>query len=132
LMEAAYLGDVAKVNKLVAEGADIDAGDDYGWTAIRYAVRNNRAETTVTLIEHGADVNIASHTGRTPLMSAASNGLDTMCKILVGAGADVMQNDENGRTAYDLAMRGGPCGNKDIRDVVGFGQTDGTQQWTRE
>ena len=40
LMKAAYLGDTAKVRELAEDGADLDATDAYGWTAVRYAVRN--------------------------------------------------------------------------------------------
>eukprot|EP00434_Breviolum_minutum_P001472 symbB.v1.2.001300.t1/scaffold57.1/size370615/9 len=91
LMEAAYRGDTLKVKEAVEKGADVDAADAYGWTAVRYAVRNRQIESVKMLLELGADINKASKTGRTPLMSAAGNGLEEMCALLVEQGdADIM------------------------------------------
>ncbi|CAE7803216.1 ANKRD11 [Symbiodinium necroappetens] len=123
LMQAAYKGDTKKVKALVDGGADVNQQDAYGWTAVRYAVRNRQLKSTETLLDLGADVNIASKTGRTPLMSAAGNGLEELCKMLVEQGdADIMAGapaaDEGGKTAYDLALRTGPLGSDLIRDLV--------------
>ncbi|CAL1170589.1 unnamed protein product [Cladocopium goreaui] len=134
LMQAAYLGDTAKVKELVEKGADIDAEDAYGWTAVRYAVRNRQLDSVKALLDLGADVNRPSKTGRTPLMSAAGNGLEEMCALLVEQGdADIMAQDDGGKTAYDLAMRGGPFGSDKIRDLVAGGQTPGAgdEGWQR-
>eukprot|EP00439_Symbiodinium_sp_Y106_P050272 s1303_g6.t1 len=150
LMQAAYKGDTkkaptrfaqrtamcfsAEVKALVDGGADINQQDAYGWTAVRYAVRNRQVKSTQTLLDLGADVNIASKTGRTPLMSAAGNGLEELCKLLVEQGdADIMAADEGGKTAYDLALRTGPLGSDLIRDLVAGGQTPGAGEegWKR-
>ncbi|CAE7484181.1 unnamed protein product [Symbiodinium microadriaticum] len=134
LMQAAYKGDTEKVKALVDGGADVNQQDAYGWTAVRYAVRNRQLKSTETLLDLGADVNIASKTGRTPLMSAAGNGLEELCKLLVEQGdADIMAADEGGKTAYDLAMRTGPLGSDLIRDLVAGGQTPGAGEegWKR-
>mmetsp|Transcript_60259 Transcript_60259/g.140942 ORF Transcript_60259/g.140942 Transcript_60259/m.140942 type:complete len:200 (-) Transcript_60259:110-709(-) len=134
LMQAAYKGDTKKVKALVDGGADINQQDAYGWTAVRYAVRNRQVKSTQTLLDLGADVNIASKTGRTPLMSAAGNGLEELCKLLVEQGdADIMAADEGGKTAYDLALRTGPLGSDLIRDLVAGGQTPGAGEegWKR-
>eukprot|EP00913_Durusdinium_trenchii_P013061 g12261.t1 len=64
LMKAAYLGETAKVKELVDQGAEIDAEDAYGWTAVRYAVRNRQLDSVKTLLELGADINRPSKTGR--------------------------------------------------------------------
>jgi len=134
LMEAAYRGDTLKVKEAVEKGADVDAADAYGWTAVRYAVRNRQIESVKMLLELGADINKASKTGRTPLMSAAGNGLEEMCTLLVEQGdADIMATDEGGKTAYDLALRAGPFGSDRIRDLVAGGQTPGASEegWQR-
>ncbi|CAE7328800.1 unnamed protein product [Symbiodinium sp. CCMP2456] len=134
LMQAAYKGDTKKVKALVDGGADVNQQDAYGWTAVRYAVRNRQLKSTQTLLDLGADVNIASKTGRTPLMSAAGNGLEELCKLLVEQGdADIMAADEGGKTAYDLALRTGPLGSDLIRDLVAGGQTPGAGEegWKR-
>eukprot|EP00437_Effrenium_voratum_P033462 CAMPEP_0181460764 /NCGR_PEP_ID=MMETSP1110-20121109/33513_1 /TAXON_ID=174948 /ORGANISM="Symbiodinium sp., Strain CCMP421" /LENGTH=188 /DNA_ID=CAMNT_0023585333 /DNA_START=68 /DNA_END=634 /DNA_ORIENTATION=- len=135
LMKAAYEGDTAKVEELAGKGVDIDAEDTYGWTAVRYAVRNRQLDSVKKLLELGADINKASKTGRTPLMSAAGNGLEEMCALLVEQGdADIMAMDEGGKTAYDLALRSGPFGSDRIRELVAGGQTPGASEegWQRK
>jgi len=134
LMKAAYLGEAKKVKDLVEKGEDVNAQDAYGWTAVRYAVRNRQLDSVQALLDMGADVNIGSKTGRTPLMSAAGNGLEEMCKLLVEQGdADIMAADDGGKTAYDLALRTGPLGSDFIRDLVAGGQTPGAgkEGWKR-
>eukprot|EP00929_Paragymnodinium_shiwhaense_P011270 TRINITY_DN1167_c0_g1_i5.p1 TRINITY_DN1167_c0_g1~~TRINITY_DN1167_c0_g1_i5.p1 ORF type:complete len:233 (-),score=52.66 TRINITY_DN1167_c0_g1_i5:276-893(-) len=126
LMAKAHDGNAQEVRQLLAEGYEVNAQDNYGWTALRYAVRNNNYDATAALLEGGADPNIASHSGRTPLMSAAGNDLAQMVELLINdGGADIMQHDDRGRTAYDIASRGGPLRNQAIRDLVAEGQTPG-------
>mmetsp|Transcript_111830 Transcript_111830/g.315913 ORF Transcript_111830/g.315913 Transcript_111830/m.315913 type:complete len:208 (+) Transcript_111830:105-728(+) len=108
IMKAAHDNDAAKVQELVKiAGADVNTQDTYGWTALRYAVRGNKAQAAEALIEAGADVNLASHSGRTPLMSAAGNRLSGMVRLLIKNGADKTLKDANEQTAYDLSLRGG-------------------------
>eukprot|EP00445_Apocalathium_hangoei_P066333 CAMPEP_0204114978 /NCGR_PEP_ID=MMETSP0361-20130328/4570_1 /ASSEMBLY_ACC=CAM_ASM_000343 /TAXON_ID=268821 /ORGANISM="Scrippsiella Hangoei, Strain SHTV-5" /LENGTH=215 /DNA_ID=CAMNT_0051065587 /DNA_START=55 /DNA_END=702 /DNA_ORIENTATION=+ len=126
LMNAAHEGVFEKVLALIQKGpCDINSKDSFGWTALRYAARNNHSEVVSLLIDNGADVNLASKTGRTPLSSAAANGHEKICEMLVEAGADIMMHDETFKTAYDLAMRGGRTGSQRIRDLVAGGQTLG-------
>lgn len=108
LMIAAWAGDDAKIKSLVDDGAVLDEQDDFGWTAIRYAVRNSKPAAAQTLVDLGADVNLASKTGRTPLMSSAGNGLVDMVDGLLKSGADVTLKDNNGMTALEHARFGMP------------------------
>ena len=57
LTKAAGVGDVASVQKLIADGAAVDARDDQGRTALLVATRANQVATAKLLIEAGADVN---------------------------------------------------------------------------
>eukprot|EP00929_Paragymnodinium_shiwhaense_P064380 TRINITY_DN32234_c0_g1_i1.p1 TRINITY_DN32234_c0_g1~~TRINITY_DN32234_c0_g1_i1.p1 ORF type:complete len:227 (+),score=44.65 TRINITY_DN32234_c0_g1_i1:166-846(+) len=109
LMLAAHRNDVAQVKRLVAEGADVEGQDMYGWTALRYAVRANSKDAVEALIEGGADVNRPSQSGRTPLMSAAGNAWDGVVAALLKAGADTRATDSSGQTALDIARRGVGC-----------------------
>jgi len=118
LMAAAILNDPKEINRLAAEDAEIDAQDDYGWTALRYSVRAANLEATKQLIEEGADVNLASKSGRTPLMSAAGNKLSKELRLLLQNGADANAKDGEGRTAYEVSLRGGATGCSACREML--------------
>merc|ERR1712178_317855 len=117
LMRAAHDDNAQKIKELVRDGADLDAQDKYGWTALRFAVRKNRQDAAQTLVDLGADVNRASRSGRTPLMSAAGNGLSGMIRLLSKAGADLTLKCNSGQTAFDLSMRGGEVGSTACREM---------------
>ncbi|CAE7315799.1 HOS4 [Symbiodinium natans] len=117
LMMAAHKNDANEVQAYVKNGANLNAQDQYGWTALRYAVRADSIEATQALLEGGADINLASASGRTPLMSAASNGISDMVKLLLEAGADAKLKS-GGLTAYDMSMRGGATGCEECRKML--------------
>ena len=85
---------------LVAGGADIDVRDQYGCTALLYALRgctlvtrSYKFETAMTLVELGADVN-GLHRGRTALDLAQAitegrfgNTREALIDALLAAGA---------------------------------------------
>lgn len=125
LMLAAVADDVSKINALMKSGADIDAQDAYGWTALRYAVRQNHRDAAEALIELGANPNLASASGRTPLMSAAGNRLSGMIRLLLKSGADKAAKSGDGKTAYQISLRGGTAGCTACREMLWFeGETD--------
>merc|ERR1719161_1339591 len=83
LMKAAWEGDTQTLYSLLTGTRgeevveDINAQDEFGWTAIRYAVRNQQAAAARMLaVDFKADINLPSKSGRTPLMSAAGNSLE--------------------------------------------------------
>jgi len=120
VMLAAHTGDASKVRELVADGADLDAQDAYGWTALRYAVRANHEDCAAALIELGAKVDLASASGRTPLMSAAGNGLSHMIRLLTKSGADRTLKNKEGQTAHAISLRGGTTGCTACREMLAF------------
>lgn len=68
---------VEVVRVLVEKGADIDLPvADSGFTALHLAVRAERAETVLALIELGANVNAWDCQGRTPRKIANVNGFN--------------------------------------------------------
>lgn len=104
LMKAAWRGDTKKLQDLLDRDEDINAQDEFGWTAIRYAIRNQQADAARLLsVDFKADVNLASNSGCTPLMSAARNNMKEMVKGLLNSGADVKAVDNEGLTALDYA-----------------------------
>jgi ankyrin repeat protein len=81
LIYAAAFGSVDAVRRLVERGADVNAKNSFGATALVYAAAN---EAKVRLlVAHGADVNARTRQGRTPLtIAAACDGCSGVVKLL--------------------------------------------------
>ena len=76
-MFAALYGDVEDVRLLLAQGADANAQNDGGGTALMYAIED--AEKTRLLLDRGADVNARSGEGRTALLIAVGRAGSNAC-----------------------------------------------------
>src|SRR5579884_1262590 len=88
LMYATLYGDLASIRLILDKGADVNAHNQSGATALMWAVDD--LEKTRVLIEHGADVNVRSDNRRTPLMIAAGRvGNVGALKLLLDRGAKV-------------------------------------------
>jgi ankyrin repeat protein len=74
LLKAAKSGETDEIQRLLKAGANINAKDDGGWTALFYAARWGRTETCSFLIESGADVNAKDDGGWTAFILAAIEG----------------------------------------------------------
>ena len=86
LHDAATAGDVAQIQLLLDQGADIN--DSSGTAPALYlAIDRQHAEAAALLIERGADVNASSPRG-TPLHAAASKGMAPIATKLLEKGAD--------------------------------------------
>jgi ankyrin repeat protein len=102
--------DYAEVKRVIGAGADVNARDKRGYTAVIWASAWKQTEIVKLLIEAGADVNVqGDRDRRTALMHAAVSGDEyvEMAKLLIEAGADVNAQDENGCTALMLAEEKG-------------------------
>jgi ankyrin repeat protein len=87
---AAQKGDLATVDRLLADGTDINAFDELGKTALHWAAMNEHLEVAAFLIDQGADVN-ARHEpsiGDTPLGEVAGSCSYELARLLLAAGAD--------------------------------------------
>ena len=127
LMLAALQGDVELVRALLAQGADANAREDRGFTALMMAVgatpyygmppgsRGWREARRVTpqeretilllLLTHKAQVNKRDKEGDTALMWSAERGNESMARRLLKSGVDVNAKDRYGNTALQLAKQ---------------------------
>jgi ankyrin repeat protein len=99
LVTAARSGDVEKVKKQLADGANVNAPDSAGGrTALHWAAKEGKTEVIPVLLSKGADVNVKDRSGKTPLCIAGENGRADAVKLLLAANADVNVTDRMGGT----------------------------------
>ena len=101
LLSVAESASVEEIVRLVQEGADVNAADEYGRTPLMYAAEYNpNPDVSRFLIEKEANVNAASAGGRTPLMYAAEkyNFNPDVLRFLIDKGANVNAASADGWT----------------------------------
>ena len=75
------------VSELLSLGADPNARQGDGATALHWAAHRNNKEIAQFLLDAGADANASNELGATPLWLAASNGSEPLVEKLLAAGA---------------------------------------------
>lgn len=91
---------------LITNGADVNATNQGGYTALHYAVGHPNVEVLRQLIAAKANLNTRDATfGMTPLHSASmqSRPLELL-EMLLEAGADMEVKDNRGRTPFTYAL----------------------------
>lgn len=85
---------------LIAAGADCEARDRFGRTALHLAAPNRRLHAVAALVRGGAKLDALDELGRTPLMRAlAAAAQIEIIELLLAAGADPDLRDVHGWTA---------------------------------
>jgi ankyrin repeat protein len=95
---------------LLEAGADTNAVDREGETALMKASGHGLKESVKVLIEHHADVNRKDVKGRTALMHAAAGYVSDAIPLLLENGADPNVRDNAGQSALDLADKSNNLG----------------------
>ncbi len=77
------------IKLLLAKGANVNAADILGRTALMYAAENNSAANIAALLEKQPDVNLQDRTGRSAFIIATEAGNSDIAKTLIAAGASM-------------------------------------------
>jgi ankyrin repeat protein len=113
-----------KIQEAIGAGADIEARDRLGLTALMYAAMiNQNPEVITALLKAGADIKARGKDGKTALLNAGANlkardsdGETALMYAATGnhnpevimamlkAGANAKAKDNEGKTAFDYAQ----------------------------
>ena len=132
--DAAMQGDIAAVRALLSGGADVNAAQGDGMTALHWAAERGSPELAEMLLYAGAAVEPVTRIGGyTPLHIAARTGSEAIARLLLDAGSDATAAAPGtGTTPLHLAATAGSAGlvsalleagaDPDAREAV-WGQT---------
>src|SRR5690606_808717 len=106
--DAAMAGDLATVRSLLKSGADVNAAQGDGMTALHHAALNGNDEMAEVLLYAGANVYATSRLGGyTPLHLASQRGHAPLIDRLIKAGAAADNPTATGTTPLMFASASG-------------------------
>ncbi len=125
LHEVAKEGDLAKVNRLIEGGADVNVRAENGATPLHFAADRGHKDVVELLISKGANVNAETKTGDTPLHWAAMGDHKDVAELLISKGANVNAESKTGWTPLSVAGKALSSvtpevkkGRKDVRELL--------------
>jgi ankyrin repeat protein len=106
--DAAMNGDTESVRALLRGGADVNAAQGDGMTALHWAAVHDEVEMADLVLYAGANLEAATRLGGfTPLLVGSRAGSAAAVEALVKAGASVEAATSTGETALHLAAQAG-------------------------
>ena len=106
--DAAMRGDVESVTTLLRSGADVNAAQGDGMTALHWAAEHGLPELAATLIYAGANLEATTRIGEfAPLHVASRRGSAAVVAALLDAGAPVDMRTTTGETSLHYAASSG-------------------------
>jgi uncharacterized protein len=107
ISDAVKNGDKDALRSLLQKGANVNATEGDGTTALHWASYRDDLEAVDLLLRAGAKVNVANDLGVTPLWTACQNGSEAMVRRLLAAGANPNAKLLAGETPLMTAARVG-------------------------
>jgi FOG: Ankyrin repeat len=114
LLEAAQNGNVNYVRSALNHGADVNARNTKGLTALMMASERGNVEVVKLLLDKGADVNAKGNNGSNALIMASAKGSAEVVKLLLDKGADVNAKSATKDLEYTALMSALMINNIDI------------------
>jgi ankyrin repeat protein len=107
--QAARQGDAPDLRMQIDTGANVDALDRFGQSALMLAALGGHLEAVEVLIDAGANLNTTAKFGLSATMLAVVNGHQSVARALAAAGADLSITGSGapgfaGKTAAALAF----------------------------
>jgi len=99
-------GNMHIVEELLANGADVNAKNKDGWSALMVASLKGHTEIVKALLANSADVNAKDFVGTTALMLASFKGHTETVMVLLAKGADVNANMKGGTALISASQEG--------------------------
>ena len=104
LHRAAKAGNLKGLEAALAAGADVNARDDKGWTALMYVVDKGYVLLVEPVLQAQADPDVRAPDGATALFMAVAHGHSEIIPLLMKAGADPTIKGPKGKTATEIAQ----------------------------
>ena len=89
LQQAARQGDLSAVNEALTQGADVNAREEFGDTALNLAADSGHFDVAERLLDAGADLENVGGADLTPLMNATFSGNVKVVDLLLSRGARI-------------------------------------------
>ena len=105
MVDAIRLQQPERAQQLLAVGAEVNAADADGSTALQWAVHHGYTELASALLRAGAHVRHVNDYGATALSEAVVRGDVALIRALLKAGADPDSANRRGQTALMLVAR---------------------------
>lgn len=99
LIVAATRGDAKEITRLIAGGADVNARDGGGRTALLAATQGNHVDAARVLIAARADVNAKDNIQDSPYLLAGASGYIEILRLTLANGANLASVNRYGGTA---------------------------------
>jgi len=112
-------GTRSEVERAIRAGANVNAANENGWTALHFAaLYNDDPEVVKLLLENGANIDARDEYGDTPLMNAVISQFPRHILLLLNHGADPNVVNNAGETASDFLPEHMPDGDEEAWQEV--------------